>query len=325
MKVDVHAHLAGVGTGGSGCWASPTFQRRYTFRLLRLKFRIGRAQMRTTVDADWAAMLAETVRLSELDRAVALGFDGVYGHRGELDSRRSQMIVPPSWVFRCCRVHPELLPGPSVNPFRGDALERLEECIEGGAVLIKWLPIVQGIDPSDPRIVPFYQRMADVRLPLLVHASGGEQTFATVRPELNDVRLLELPLRMGVPVICAHSGTRVHGAREPDQIPALRAMLERYPNLWVDNSGLANPSRLAHLPRLARDPVLVERTLYGSDWPVPSNAFYYPRRLGLRQVFRLERERNPVQRDVALKRALGYPDATLTRAVGVLRFALQST
>lgn len=319
-KIDVHAHLAGVGTNGSGCWTSPRFRRRYTFRLLRLKYRITAKQMRTTVDADWAAMLAGLVRESELDQAVALGFDGVYDRNGKLDPEHSQMIVPPGWVFQMCREHPELLPGPSINPYRRDALERLEECIAGGAVLLKWLPIVQAINPGDPGLARFYQRMADARLPLLVHASGGEQTFATVTPEYNDVHLLEVPLNAGVPVICAHSGTRVHGAREPDQLPALRELLARYPHLWVDNSGLANPSRFAHLPRLAGDPVFTERTLYGSDWPVPSNAFYFPQRLGVRRVYRLERQRNALQRDVDLKRALGYPEATLTRAARVLPF-----
>lgn len=319
-KIDVHAHLAGVGTNGSGCWTSPGFRRRYTFRLLRLKYRITGEQMRNTVDADWAAMLARLVRESELDRAVALGFDGVYDQNGELDPEQSQMIVPPAWVFRMCREHPELLPGPSINPYRRDALERLEECIAGGAVLLKWLPIVQAINPGDPSLARFYQRMADARLPLLVHASGGEQTFATVRPEYNNVRLLELPLDLGVPVICAHSGTRVHAAREPDQLPALRELFGRYPHLWVDNSGLANPSRFAHLPRLAGDPLFNERTLYGSDWPVPSNAFYFPRKLGARRVYALERQTNALQRDVDLKRALGYPEATLTRATRVLPF-----
>ena len=68
----------------------------------------------------------------------------------------------------------------------------------------------------------------------------------------------------------------------------------------------------------AADADLVARTLHGSDFPVPCNAFYYVRTLGHRRVLSLERERNPLQRDVALKRALGYPDDVLTRACGVL-------
>ena len=50
----------------------------------------------------------------------------------------------------------------------------------------------------------------------------------------------------------------------------------------VDNSGMANPSRFPSLPRAALDATLRDRTLYGSDFPIPSNAFYYPRRLGAR-------------------------------------------
>lgn len=318
MRIDVHVHLAGVGTQGSGCWASAAFQRRLSFRLLRRLHHITEEQLRTSVDQDWAAAIARRVRESSLDRAVVLGFDGVYGADGALDRERSQMVVPPAWVFEVCRRHPELLPGPSLHPLRRDALERLDECIERGAVLLKWLPATQAIDPAHPALGPFYRRMAEAGLPLLVHSGGGEETFAEVAPELSDLRLLRAPLEAGVPVICAHSATRVLFRREPDQTPLLREMLARYPHLWVDNSGLANPSRFAHLPRLATDEAIAARTLYGSDYPVPAGALFYVRRLGARRAWALQREPNPFERDVGLKRALGYDEATLTRAASVL-------
>lgn len=318
VKIDCHVHLAGVGTNGSGCWISPAFARRPTFRLLRMRHRMTARQMRESADADWAADLADRVRRSELDHAVALGFDGVYDAHGRLDGARSQMVIPPGWVFEVCRRHRELLPGPSVNPHRRDALERLEECVQAGAVLVKWLPATQGIDPADPAVVPFYRRLADAGLPLLVHSGGSEQTFAQLRPELKDLRRLELPLSLGVPVIVAHTAAPVTYARDPDQVPLLKAWLRRYPHLWVDNSGMSNPSRFPHLPRFARDGELVARTLHGSDFPVPSNAFWYTRQLGPRAVAGLERIRNRMQRDIELKRALGYPDAVLTRAAAVL-------
>jgi uncharacterized protein len=319
LRIDVHVHLAGVGTGDSGCWIAPSFERRYTFRLIRRWHGITAAHLRESVDQDWVDRIAAKVRESELDRAVVLGFDGVYDERGELDRERSQLVVPPSWVFEACRRHPgELLPGPSVNPFRRDAMERLEECVEGGATLIKWLPSAQGIDPASPRLSAFYQRLAETGIPLLVHSGGGEMTFREVRPELKDLSLLRTPLEAGVTVICAHSATPVTLSRDPDQVPLLRSMLGEYPHLWVDNSGMANPSRFPYLPRLAREALFQARTLYGSDFPVPSNAFYFTGRLSPRLVYELERERNPFDRDVRLKRALGYPDRTLTRAERVL-------
>jgi uncharacterized protein len=317
IRLDIHAHLAGTGTGGSGCWISPGFRKRITFRLLRLWYRITDEQMRGSADQDWAAMLSDYVRDSELDYAVALGFDGVYDARGELDRERSQMVIPPSWVFEACRRHANLLPGPSINPFRKDAMERLEECVAGGAVLIKWLPITQAINPANPHIREFYRVLAREGIPLLIHM-GGERTFGTVAPELNDVRLLTAPLEAGVSVVCAHTATRILFSRERSQLHILRALLGEFPHLWVDNSGLPNPGRYAHLPKLVADPLIRDRTLHGSDFPVPSNSFYYLPRLGPREVWRLERISNPFQRDVEIKRQMGYPEETLHRAADLL-------
>jgi uncharacterized protein len=310
-RIDVHVHLAGRGTDGSGCWISPAFRRRPTYLLLRLRHGTG-------TDPEWAAQVAARVRDSELDRAVALGFDGVYDARGALDRARTQMLVPHAWTFEVCRRFPELLPGPSVNPGRRDAMDALEACVEGGAVLLKWLPSVQGIDPSSPAHLPFYRRLAEAGIPLLVHSGGSEQTFAEISPPLADLERLLVPLRAGVRVIVAHSGVPVRLRGDRDQLPLLRELLERFPQLWVDNSGISNPSRFQHLPRLARDAALVERTLHGSDFPVPSNALYYPRALGLGTVARLEAIRNRMQRDIEIKRALGYPDEVLTRGAAVL-------
>jgi uncharacterized protein len=318
MKIDVHVHLAGVGTQGSGCWLSPSFQRRPLFRLLRLWYGVSEQQMRSSVDQDWVDLVASLVEDSELDRAVALGFDGVYRADGSLDESHSQLIVPPSWVFEACRRRPAaLLPGPSVNPDRADAMERLDECIEGGAVLLKWLPAVQAIDPSQRRHTRFYQRLREAGIPLLIHAGGGEATFREVDRSLQDLRHIERPLEEGVKVICAHSAAPIIYSRDQNQIPLLRTLLQRYPNLWVDNSGMANPSRFPYLSRFARDEEISERTLYGSDFPVPSSPLYYPQ-LGLRRLLRLQRTGNPLHRDVAIKRALGYDDASLRRAASVL-------
>jgi uncharacterized protein len=315
---DVHVHLAGTGATGSGCWLSPVFRERWTFRALRIVNGISRALMEGEIDEEWAARVADLVAASGIDYAVALGFDGVYDARGVLDEARSQMVVPPEWVFEVCRRHPNLLPGPSLNPRRGDAREQLERCIEGGAVLIKWLPPSQAFDPAGSDLDAFYARMAEAQLPLLIHM-GGERTFATLAPEMNDVEKMRPALEAGVRVICAHSATRILFSRERDQLPALRRLLERYPNLWLDNAGMANPGRYAHLPRLARDELFTSRTLHGSDFPVPSNAVYYPRRLGAKEVWRIERIRNLIERDRIIKTRLGYPAASFTRAAQVLR------
>lgn len=318
-RIDLHVHLAGVGTGGSACWISPTFRRRSTFLALRLLHRIGSRALRESADQDWVDRIAGLVRGSSLDCAVALGFDGVYDRVGRLDTGLSQMVIPPSWVFKACRLHPGLLlPGPSINPHRADARERLEECIEGGAVLIKWLPAAQMIDPSDPDIKWFLRRIAEVGIPLLVHSGGRETTFRQVRPELKDLRLLLPALEMGVRVIVAHHGAPVQFSGDVDQMPLIREWLERYPDLWLDDSGMANPTRFSYLARHAREEAIVARTLHGSDFPVPVRPLLFPGALGPRRAWQLERLRNPLERDVRLKLALGYSVETLSRAAKVI-------
>jgi uncharacterized protein len=317
-RIDVHVHLAGAGTQRSGCWISPRFRQRPTFLALRLLYGIGPRQMRATVDQDWAALVSSLVRSSDLDAAVALGFDGVYDHRGKPDLGRSQMIVPPSWTYEVAERYANLLPGPSINPYREDALERLDEAIERGATLIKWLPIVQGFDPAAARTRPFLRRLSESGIPLLVHAGTGEVTFATVDPSVGGLHRLIPALEMGVKMICAHTAAPIHFSRETSELPLLRSLLQRFPNLWVDNSGLANPSRFLHLPRFADDPLIRSRTVHGSDFPVLTGAIFYPHRMPLRQIMEIHRETNPLQRAVLIKRAVGYGEDSLRRAADVL-------
>lgn len=317
-KIDVHMHLAGTGCCASGCWVSPSFEKRFSFRALKFLQGISEKQLHTSIDGDWAQRIAELIAQSEVDYGVVLGFDGVYHHKdGYHDEAKSQMIIPPEWVFRVCRTHSGLLPGPSINPHRRDSLRQLEFCIEQGAVLIKWLPAAQAINPAETRLHDFYKMLASARIPLLIHM-GGEKTFKSVAPEFNDVNLLVPPLQAGVKVICAHSGTRIITSQEPDQLPRLRELLREFPHLWLDNSGLLNPARFLHAPKLANDNDFASRTLYGSDWPVPSNSFYFTAQLGLKKVIGLETMKNPINRDIMTKRLLGYPEDTLTRANLVL-------
>lgn len=318
IRIDVHIHLAGTGCGSSGCWISPRFRHRYTFRALQWLLKISEHNLNTSIDGDWVDMIVNYIRTSQLDYGVLLGFDGVYHQsHGDLIEDKSQMIIPDDWVFQCCMKHSNLLPGPSINPHSKLAIKRLEKAIENQAVLIKWLPSAQGIDPSNSRHREFYLLLAASQIPLLVHI-GGERTFAEVAPQYNDFQYLKLPLELGVKVICAHSGTPVLFGGERDQIPDIQQGIARYPHLYLDNSGLLNPGRFHSVSRLLNADDIQQRTVYGSDWPVPSNSFYFLPSLGLKKVRQLEKIKNPVERDIQIKRCLGFHPDTETRATKVL-------
>ena len=130
-------------------------------------------------------------------------------------------------------------------PARRDAIDELNRCLERGAVLMKCLPNCQNIDPSDVRYRPFWERMAEARLPLLAH-TGGEHTVPMVNPRLADPKLLRLPLECGVTVIAAHCATK-SGPTDRDFFDDWAAMLAEFPNLYGDISAMVSLNRCGHL------------------------------------------------------------------------------
>ena len=58
----------------------------------------------------------------------------------------------------------------ATEKFDPDAIERLQWAKDNGALLVKWLPSIQFIDPADPALEPFYRNMVALDLPLLTHA-----------------------------------------------------------------------------------------------------------------------------------------------------------
>src|SRR5207302_1718005 len=104
---------------------------------------------------------------TSIDAAVILAFDAVHDREGRLDAANTHLYVTNDYVIELCRRYPgKMRFGASVHPYRKDAVAEIERCIKAGAVLLKWLPIVQNFNPSDPRCIPVYEALAHHRLPL---------------------------------------------------------------------------------------------------------------------------------------------------------------
>jgi hypothetical protein len=319
--IDIHCHTAGSGAGGSGCFVSPALRGSWRFRLYHRFFGVTEAELLREGDQLIVRRLSETLAGSRrVARAVVLAMDGVLDDDGELDPDRTEIYIPNSFVAEETRRYPNLLFGASVNPHRPDALERLEEVAANGAVLIKWLPSIQHIDPSDKCFVPFYRRLSELGLPLLTH-TGKERTFTWARNELGDPERLRLPLEEGVTVIAAHgaSSGRNRGERNFDRFLRLA---KNYPNLYADISALTQVNRLGHLERLLKYEDLHGRLLYGSDMPLINTGITSPwfhiYRLSPAGLMRVLRKKNPWDRDVALKRELGMTDAIFANSARLL-------
>lgn len=320
--VDLHCHTAGLGFGGSGCFVSTRLAGSFKVGAYLRGFGVTREELEREGDALVIRRLSERLADStDVRYAVVLALDGVMDAAGRLDVPNTEIHVPGEFVAREVRKTRNLLYGASVNPLRRDALARLEQAKRDGAVLVKWLPNIQGFDPDDPRCVPFYRTLKALGLPLLVH-TGNEHAFTVADDRRGDPLKLRLALDEGVTVFMAHCG----GAGRTDwQRNGERAMslLERYSNLYFEISAMTLPNHHADLRRALRNPGAVERMVYGSDLPLPATPVVKPWhalfRIGPRNVWRIGKIENVWNRDVAYLKALGVPEAAFHRANGIVR------
>jgi hypothetical protein len=94
-------------------------------------------------------------------------------------------------------------------------------------------------------------------------------------------------------------------------------MCHEYERLFGDTSALNLPTRCYAYDTLLRDPVVRQKLVHGSDWPIIAMP---PLRLGLSRAARLFfGQRNWMHRDVLIKQALGLDDNYWQRAGTLLR------
>jgi len=314
----MHVHMVGNGTGGTGCWLRVKGWHRPMAAFMLRHIGLPWGAMAGDFDRLYSERLLQLVQESSLGAIVILAHDQVYDSQGRVMEGVGSFYVPNEYVLGLARKHPEFWPAVSIHPARPDALEELERCLAEGAVMMKCLPNCHNIDCNDRRYRRFWERMAEAGLPLLAH-TGGEHTVPVVRREFSDPRILQLPLECGVKVIAAHCGTK-SGAWDPDFFSVFVQMLQKFSNLYGDNSAFNVPIRGRHVPECLVEPV-ASRMLHGSDFPVPvMDHWTWMRGFIDRSSFRrCQRIRNVLERDYQLKRAMGFPPESFTRIRHLLR------
>jgi predicted TIM-barrel fold metal-dependent hydrolase len=312
MRIDCHVHISAL-TPGHGSM-SRQLLRSLPFRFMRWRLGIRGADVSTehAIEAKLAQSIDET---PGIDAAVILAFDAVYDEAGRFDAANTHLYVTNDYAIEVCRRHPKMLFGASVHPYRKDAVAELERCIAAGAVLLKWLPFVQNFNPADDRCIPIYEALAHHKVPLLSH-TGGEKALPNLNTNVLDPALLLPAVQRGVTVIAAHCGTRA-AKREPDFLPTFCRMARDHERFFGDTAALCYPTRSYAIPHLLSDPIVREKLLHGSDWPIIS--LPPATQLGLRAAWQLMKDRNWIRRDVAAKEMLGFDDAYFRRASTILR------
>ena len=314
--IDMHCHTAGAGYGGSGCFISKKMRDSIKFKIYLNSFGVTLKDLQEQGDGLIIKKISDQLHASQYVKgAVVLAMDGVIGPDGSLDKEATEIYIPGEFVRDEVKKYDNLYYGASINPYRRDAIERLRQAAADGAVLVKWLPSIMMIDPTDTRLMPFYKEMARLGMPLLTH-TGDEASFTKARNEYADPMRLLLPLKLGVTVIAAHMAS-LGKTQGQDNMVRLTALMKRYPNLYADISALTQANRLGSLSRALSDSQLHNQLLYGTDYPLINTALCLPwvhvKTIGIREARRIRLIQNPWDRDVELKRALGVPEQIFAR------------
>ena len=184
-------------------------------------------------------------------------------------------------VLRVYENYPDLIiPFFSINPLRKNSLELIDRYIQKGCKGAKFLQNYWGVDLNDKRFLPYYKKIRDSDIPLIIH-TGSEYCIESFRA-FESIKMLKLPLLAGVKVIAAHMGLGnidykllfwKNFSKDPKYFDKeyfeLLKLLEKYENLYADISGFLTPIRARALGHLSTQKHIHHKILFGTDYPVP--------------------------------------------------------
>lgn len=344
--IDHHAHIIGVGAGGSGTEVHPAWLtwRHPVKRLLAgVYLSAAGASGFDRLDEEYIARLKRLVcAFGRPVRVHLLAFDRHYNPDGSINPDRTEFYVPNDYVFRLAAQSPDIfVPVISIHPARRDALDELDKWTSRGARFVKWLPSAHGIDPADPHCDEFYRRMAARGCVLITHAGAEQAVHSPQMQKLGNPLRLRRALENGVKVVMAHCAGMGRGedldhpGDEAQNFDLFLRMMneERWRGLlFADISAVTQINRVPYpLMEILRHSELHDRLIYGSDYPLPAiNVLVSTRKLvrlrliapeerpGLNEIYSL----NPLLFDFVLKRAMRepatgnrLPDGVFTKSV----------
>ena len=327
--IDIHIHFGAPKDEQSGCYWSEEFTETaaYYAMLLLTKSRFKRVNIRRVRKH----MLRTINRSKYVHRSVLLAMDQVYDEQGAVHPEWTHLFVPNRYMADLAKDNDRVLFGASVHPYRGDWSEELDYCLESKAVLCKWIPSSQMINPAHAKCIPFYRKLADHRLPLLSHA-GPEYALPTsdkAYEEFNNPKYLRTALDQGVTVIVAHCALPYFWLLDVDYQDDFKEFLKLFEdserngwNLYADLSAICSPLRSPYVDEIM-DHVPPERLLFGSDYPIPLSELSYNKSKSfpswLRFVLRVALMKNPLDKNYLLVREMGFDDSVFTNASGLFQ------
>jgi predicted TIM-barrel fold metal-dependent hydrolase len=288
--IDAHVHIGGPPNENPSMYFwSKRFEKSMSFEAIKLVTRISPPRSGGIRYVD--TLFHQAFNSKYVDKVVLLALDSVYAESGRQDLPATQLYVSNEYVAHLAQIYTQFLFGCSIHPYAPDALKRLWMCARGGAVLCKWLPSAQCIDPTHPASIRFFRALAALKMPLLIHV-GPESAIPTAMGCQAELKVnagsgrygsspgdgILMALEEGATVIVAHCATPLgllldkNNSYWEEVFEVLLERLEQLKDLplYADTSAFCLPGRFRYvkrvLPRIQEQP---HKFLYGSDYPVP--------------------------------------------------------
>lgn len=361
MKIDIHVHVVGNGKDienvDNDVFFDPTDNQEWFTRVLYWMLEKDLAKLGSDTNRDGKVSTREYLDLlynllmesKEVDAVVLLALDAAFSpETGELMKKETDLWVSNEYLSseigrlnrRIAREvddvkrRKQFLFGASVNPNRSDWREELEFVLgETEAVLLKLIPSVQHIDMLEDGNKRFFTALATAGLPLLCHV-GPEYSFpeGPRNRKLDSFHKLRLALERGVTVVAAHCATPVFPILDRNDTDDFVHLMEEANSpgaikLWADTSALSLSPRIPLIPKIVND-IPPEWLVHGSDFPIPIDGWthipWLTHDVKAREYLRILKTENPFDRDVVIKRAMGFHDSVLENAGTVLRIPVRA-
>lgn len=356
MKIDIHLHSLGNGKDidnvNNDVFFKAEDNNHWFTRILYNMLEEDLEKQGIDFDHDGKISTDEYFRLvyniatssEETDGFVLLALDAVYfDDTGELDEVKTDLYVSNRFLNKKVMELNELLQnesdpekrrkkfffGASVSPNRKDWESELDYVLnQTDAVLMKWIPSTQHIRVADDKHKEFYDALSSHSMPLLCHV-GPEYSFpeGIRRRELDNFRLLDKPLEHEVTVIAAHCAAPVFPLIDKNETKEFYAFMERANKggdirLWADISALSLATRIPLIAEIVKT-FPPEWLVHGSDFPLPYDGWphlpWVTHDMSPKEFIEIIKTKNPLDKDVKIKRAHGFSDKILENTEKVLR------
>jgi predicted TIM-barrel fold metal-dependent hydrolase len=273
--IDIHIHFGAPEDQASGCYWSEDFAKSPAyFAMLLITHSLFK---RVNLGKIKKHMFEILDKSKYTGKGVFLALDKVYDKEGNPHDEKTHLYVPNRYIIQLASENSKVLFGASVHPYRSDWEDELDYCLMNKAVLCKWIPSAQLINPSKALCIPFYRKLALHNLPLLCH-SGPEYSIPTSDPiytVYNNPRYLRSALDNGVTVIIAHCATPYWGSLDVDYQDDFKDFLKLFHEadirgwkIYADLSAVCTPFRSPYIEKVLGE-IPSSRLIYASDYPIP--------------------------------------------------------